>query len=169
MAQSKIEFRFGDIHFVSEGDKTWVTKQFDKIIGKVPSLLNVSGNIAVSSSEKFGGSNRSNKRVIKSSVVPDVESVKRRGISKDLSSFIQAQKAGSNQRAKFLATAAWLTSHGKQSFVTRDVTKAIKEAQLPGLVNPSVNLSQNLKQGFLKKSGKEFVLSQKGKIAFNNR
>ena len=163
------------MHFIGEGEKTWVTKQLDKIISKAPSLLRASEGKVITreKSEESEHNYRSSKRIRKGSSktkkntnAPQVVSVKSTILGKDLASFIKVKKAGSNQRARFLATAAWLASKGKERFVTRDVTKAIDEAKLPKLVNASVNLSQNLKQGYLMKSGKEFMLSQKAKKVF---
>ncbi len=171
MSQSKIEFRLGAIHFIGEGDREWVTKQLDKIISRAPSLLRVASGTEeemTDSSPVVAQAKRGRKpsaHVAKSKKIiatPAVSAAKSSVSAKDLSSFIKSRNAGSNQRMKFLATAGWLASKGKKSFVTRDISKAIKAARLPELINPSQYLGQNLKQGYFKKSGKEFVLSSKG-------
>src|SRR5438552_19022148 len=105
MAQSKIEFRLGDMHFIGEGEKTWVTKQLDKIISKAPSLHRASENKTSSSAEP-GESERTNHRskntkkssntIARNSNAPNVAAVKSSATTKDLASFIRSKKAGSN-------------------------------------------------------------------------
>jgi hypothetical protein len=177
MSQSKIEFRLGAIHFIGEGDREWVTKQLDKIIQQAPSLLRVAGGSeeAISSewsqpetkgqNRSFQGTKTVTSKTKTSNDASGMASMKITGSANDLVSYIKSRNADANQRMKFLATAGWLLSKGKKSFVTRDVTKAIKAAKLPQLINPSQYLGQNLKQGYFKKAGKEFVLSQKGTAA----
>lgn len=176
MAQSKIEFRLGDLHFVGEGDKSWVTQQLDKIINKAPSLLRVGGsgegdNFLDVTEKNYGnkasGKTRNNgggRKSAKSIPTPQVSGVKSAAQLKELSSFIKS-KAASNQRAKFLAAAIWLNKKGKNEIVTRDVTRALKDARI-SLINPSQYLNQNVKQGYLKKSGNGFVPTKKGVEAF---
>jgi hypothetical protein len=82
--------------------------------------------------------------------------------AKDLAAFIQLKKAASNQRMKFLAAAVWLSKNGNNNLVTRDVTRALKASRVPALINPSQYLNQNVKQGFLRKSGDHFLLTKKG-------
>jgi|SRR6185436_4107069 len=171
MSQSKIEFRLGAIHFIGEGEKVWVTKQLDKMIAQAPSLLRVTSGITGDMEEYTNDTSdnspkrrgrKPGRKISSSKAVPAVSPVKSTTAGKSLAAFIQSKNAGSNQRLKFLATAKWLSKNGKKSFVTRDVTKAIKEARLPQLINPSQYMGQNLKQGYFKKSGKEFVMSAKG-------
>jgi len=171
MPQSKIEFRLGAIHFIGEGEKAWVTKQLDKIISQAPSLLRIAGTdedmpsaVETGTAGKRGRPAGSGKGKT-SPAAPMVASAKSNISAKDLPAYIKARNAGANQRMKFLATAGWLASKGKKSFVTRDVTKAIKAAKLPELINPSQYLGQNLKQGYFKKAGSEFILSNKGMSA----
>jgi len=170
MSQSKIEFRLGDMHFIGEGEKEWVTKQLDKIINKAPSLLG-SGRSSetytlssepVSASRKASGKSAPAK---KATAVKSLSTLKSTVSAKDLYPFIQAKKAGSNQRVKFLATALWLTKNGKSNLVTRDISKALKDAKVPSLINPSQYLNQNVKQGYLKRSGDHFSLTKKGSAA----
>ena len=172
MAQSKIEFKLGDLHFVGEGDKTWVTQQLDKIINKAPSLLNTGAGVEDENSttkyySKAGNKTswtstgkRGRKKSKQSIPTPQVAGVRSAAQSKELSSFIKS-KAASNQRAKFLAAAIWLNKKGNNQVVTRDVTKALKDARI-SLINPSQYLNQNVKQGYLRKSGDGFVPTKKG-------
>jgi len=171
MSQSKIEFSLGAIHFVGEGDKEWVTKQLDKIISQASSLLRVAGGSDdVSSLPGYSGNHpsgtRTGSRSRKTSTkTPSVSGIKSNTSGKDLAIFIQSKKAGSNQRAKFLAAALWLSKQGKSNPGTRDVTNALKEARVSSLINPSQYLNQNIKQGYLKKSGSGFIVTKKGETA----
>jgi len=166
MPQSKIEFRLGTLHFIGEGEKEWVTKQLDKIISQASALLRIAG----STEDTFPGDSymtgRGNHAKKTSGFTPSVEGIKSNSSGKDLASFIQLKKAGSNQRAKFLAAALWLSKHGKNNPGTRDVTNALKQAHVAALINPSQYLNQNIKQGYLKKSGNGFIITKKGETAF---
>jgi hypothetical protein len=168
MSQSKIEFRLGAIHFIGEGDKEWVTKQLDKIISQASSLIRVAGGseeeMNTDSLEDFS-SKKSNRRRGRQPASPSVTGIKSTTSGKDLAAFIQSKRASSNQRAKFLAAALWLSKHGKSNPGTRDVTNALKEARIPALINPSQYLNQNVKQGYLKKSGNGFIVTKKGETA----
>ncbi len=168
MSQSKIEFRLGAIHFVGEGDKEWVTKQLDKIISQASTLLRVAGGSdEVSMPENAAPVKRTRNRSKKTVTVatPVVTGIKSNTSGKDLATFIQTKKAGSNQRAKFLAAALWLHKRGKSNPGTRDVTNALKQARVSALINPSQYLNQNVKQGYLKKSGSGFIVTKKGETA----
>ncbi len=168
MSQSKIEFRLGAIHFVGEGDKEWVTKQLDKIISQASTLLRVAGGSdEVSSPENSSPVKRTGNRSKKTvtHATPVVTGIKSTTSGKDLATFIQSKKAGSNQRAKFLAAALWLHKHGKNNPGTRDVTNALKQARVSALINPSQYLNQNVKQGYLRKSGSGFTVTKKGESA----
>ena len=168
MSQSKIEFRLGAIHFIGEGDREWVTKQLDKIISQASMLLRVAGDSDDNSpSEYFSPVKRTKASSKKTATqtTPTVTGIKSNTLGKDLATFIQAKKAGSNQRAKFLAAALWLHKHGKSNPGTRDVTNALKQARVSALINPSQYLNQNVKQGYLKKSGSGFVITKKGESA----
>lgn len=164
MSQSKIEFRLGNIHFVGEGDKEWVTKQLDKIISKAPSLLNSERDLEEKYSAPAKHVLTHSARETKANK-SEVVAVRNSGSAKDLTQFIQANKAGANQRLKFLATAIWLNKNGKSNLVTRDVTNALKASRVPALINPSQYLTQNVKQGYLKKSGNHFLLTKKATTA----
>ncbi len=178
MSQSKIEFRLGAIHFIGEGDKEWVTKQLDKIINQTPSLLRVvrgtEEDMMVADEVTAPSENgkvsrhharRSWKKAASKSSAMKISGVKSSTSSKDLAAFIQAKKVGANQRAKFLAAALWLNKNGKNNPVTRDVTDALKAARVTALINPSQYLNQNVKQGFLRKSGDGFLITKKGQSA----
>ncbi|MCX6291089.1 MAG: hypothetical protein NT126_04930 [Bacteroidetes bacterium] len=174
MGQSKIEFRLGGIHFIGEGEKEWVTKQLDKMISRIPELLHYSeeGDAGMPASVPSGTTKKSGKRgrpssakSKKSELKPQVNSVKSSAAAKHLAPFIQSKKAGANQRIKFLATAVFLNKNGKSNLVTRDISRALKDARIPSLINPSQYLNQNVKQGFLKRSGDHFVLTKKGESA----
>jgi hypothetical protein len=169
MPQSKIEFRLGALHFVGEGDREWVTKQLDKIISQASTLIRVAaGSDEVAGTETFSPEKTTGNRTKRtgSPAVPSVSGIKSNASGKDLAAFIQSKKAGSNQRAKFLAAALWLHKHGKNNPGTRDVTNALKQAHVTALINPSQYLNQNIKQGYLKKSGNGFTITKKGETAF---
>jgi hypothetical protein len=177
MSQSKIEFRLGAMHFIGEGDKEWVTKQLDKIISQTPSLLRVAGDsneetwsspvpLPAGKSSTPSTSTRKKGQWKKSgSPAPKVTAVKSTASAKELGAFIKAKNASSNQRAKFLAAALWLSKHGKSNPVTRDITNALKAAKVRALINPSQYLNQNVKQGYLRKSGDGFIVTKKGEAA----
>lgn len=183
MSQSKIEFSLGAIRFVGEGDKEWVTKQLDRFISLAPSLLRIDSGTKEETwatspvparrrgrpaKSTDGSSKKSTAKSTYAKVKtpsPKVISIKSSASAKDLANFIQSKKAGANQRAKFLAAALWLNKNGKSNPVTRDVTDALKSARVPALINPSQYLNQNVKQGFLKKSGDGFTITKKGASA----
>jgi len=175
MSQSKIEFRLGAIHFVGEGEKGWVTQQLDKIITKAPNLLRAAGTMEDEMTEDEYGTSGATKKTstggrYKVKSISGKSSLKVSGVvnpasGKDLASFIKSNKANANQRVKFLATAIWLNKNGNSNLVTRDVTRALKASHVPALINPSQYLNQNIKQGYLKKSGDHFLLTKKGATA----
>ena len=41
MADSKIDFSFENLHFSCEGDNTWVEKQLNNVLSRIPALLSV--------------------------------------------------------------------------------------------------------------------------------
>jgi hypothetical protein len=144
MADAKIEFKFGTIYFVGEGDKEWVTKQLDKVIEHLPSLAKLAPPEAdlESDSKDKAASHRS--------------TVKALGV------FLKEKSVSSNQTKKFLATSIWLHEKGQKRLTTAEVSKALNDNQQGKLSNPAQCLNTNVSQGYCTKDGKAFYVTPEG-------
>lgn len=84
---------------------------------------------------------------------------------KTLPAFLGEKNAKSNQTIKFLATAIWLHAKGSRRLKTGDITSAISNANQTRFSNPSNCLAQNVKKGFIEKTGSEFFVTDDGKAS----
>ena len=80
-----------------------------------------------------------------------------------MATFLKEKGATTKQVLKFLATAVWIESKGKQRLSTGDITKALKDSNQSKLGNPAECLNQNVKKGFCEKDGSEFFVTTEGK------
>lgn len=151
MNNSKIELRIGSIDFSGEGEENWVASQLDKILEKVPALL----EIAVTHDDAMTGTNNSSE--------PQSTSLSSSALKTSLPKFLKEKNATKSQLERFLATAEWLTQRGTKMMTTTDVTGALKKNHQPRLGNPSECLNQNVKKGFCEKDGKKFFVTPDGR------
>jgi hypothetical protein len=147
MSEGKIEIKIGQIQFSGSGDQDWVAKQLDKIIAQAEKL------IQLAPPEEQPDSDGNHKPVGKVSAIA----------KKTLPVFLGEKNATKNQVKKFLATAVWLESKGKQKMTTRDISKALSDSHQSRLGNPSDCLNQNVSKGYCEKDGKEFFVTDEGK------
>ena len=140
MANARIEFKIGNIEFVSEGEQEWVTDQLDKMLERLPNL------------EAEG-----KKMPVKQVTQPVVASVQ----PTENTDLFTSQKTNRAIR-KFLGTAVWLQSNGQQTIKTKEVTDALRSARQVKITNPSHQLNQNIAQGFCQKEGRGFYVTPQG-------
>lgn len=141
MAGVKIEIRLGEIEFKGEGDKEWIGEQLDKLLEKSSDLVKLSalrppGPPPLELSDAKTNASKIN--------YPDIA-------RKTLTTFLQENKAQTNQVKKLLASAIWLHAKGKARLKTKDITVALKETMQKPLVNPSATVNQNRKKGHIEK------------------
>ncbi|WP_413585634.1 hypothetical protein [Bdellovibrio sp. HCB274] len=87
-------------------------------------------------------------------------------ITVSLAKFIKDHNIN-NQVQKFLAAAVYLSEKGKTFMKTSDVNLALKDAGQNRLANASECLNQNIKKGYLDKTGSnEFMVTVHGKEQF---
>ena len=160
MANGRLEFKIGNVEFVGEGDQVWVTEQLDKMLERLPDLLNQSKkNTPVTTTIK-----------VPEEVIPphptDLFSTPKptikRVIPENLSTFLRSKDCVDKQRRKFLGTAVWLQENGKQRIKTKEVTDALRAARQVKITNPSHQLNQNIAQGFCQKEGNGFYVTPQG-------
>jgi hypothetical protein len=157
MSEGKIEFQIGDISFVGEGQQEWLSKQLDKVIENFGEKkeISTSENSSAKESKPTNSSNDTSNAENAGNSIYDV----------NLSIFLRNQEATSNQRLKFLATAAWLAKREENHLKTIDVTKALRESKQTSLTNASDCLNQNVSQGFCEKEGDHFYVTPHGFVA----
>ena len=143
MSEAKIQIKIGSIEFSGEGNQKWVESQLDKILSKAGDLL----KLAPSSDGK------GHKPI---DVDPSIG-------NKALGTYLKEKSATTNQIKKFLATAVWLESKGKNRLKTNDVTKALRDSNQKKLTNATQCLNNNLEKGFCEKDGSEFYVTDEGK------
>jgi len=151
MADAKIEFTIGDISFVGEGEQEWVAQQIDKILEKAPDLINLKPRKHISPTTKTETHETTgNDEAIAKKTLPV---------------FLNEKNATKNQLNKFLVTAIWFHAKEKSRLQTKDITKALKEAQQSRLGNPSDCLNKNVAKGYIEKDGNDFFVTPEGKKA----
>jgi hypothetical protein len=150
MDSAKIQIKIGAIEFSGEGKEEWVAKQLDKILEKASSLAKLSLDVN-SNAKGTGLENRT-------PMGEDSEISK-----KPLATFLKEKSATTNQVKKFLATAVWLESKGQKRLSTRDITKALSDANQSKLTNSSDTLNSNVGKGHCEKDGKQFFVTEDGK------
>jgi hypothetical protein len=146
MSESKIQIKVGIVEFSGEGDQNWLAAQLDKILEKIPELLQIELN-----SPGVPPANNNNIPPANNGEKPTV-----------LSTFLRERNSTTNQTKKFLATAAYLQLNGKSTLATSDITKALDDSKQGKLNNPSLALINNIKKGYCEKSGKDFYVTPEG-------
>ncbi len=155
MEKSKIEIKIGNVKFMGEGDASWLEKQLDKFLNKVPELLKL--DIIPPSetiSEPTGDYTNTNDSKSEASSTSNVPS--------NLSVYLREKNTTSNQTNKFLVTAAFIQQRGQRRISTTDVTKALKDSNQSRLGNASDKLNKNVSKGFCEKDGAQFFVTQEG-------
>jgi hypothetical protein len=148
MTEAKIEIGIGQIHFTGEGSEEWGAQQLDKILSKAKDLLQLVPPALVQDAVK------THKEIASDKIVAQ----------KPLATFFK-EKNATNQVKRFLATAIWLESRGKNRLTTTEVGDALRKNSQTPLTNPSDCLGQNVGKGFCAKDGKTFYVTEEGKAA----
>lgn len=152
MTDAKISVSVGSISFEAEGNQDWISDQLDKLYSKAVDLSTIAPGSAskdVSSDAMYGQK--------KPSIAAE---------GKTLASFLKDKNANSKQVLKFLATAVWLESKGKNRMTTSDITQALRDSNQSKLNNAADCLGQNIRKGFCEKDGNQFFVTSEGKESF---
>ena len=87
-----------------------------------------------------------------------------------LASYIKAKKAESNQNARFLATAHWLSSRNTAPLTASAVGKALLDNHQRKVNNPADALNQNVRKGLAeKKADGTFYITPEGLEALEGK
>jgi len=101
MADVKISFKIGNIEFVGEGEKEFIGEQLDKIISNAPKLVKLAPEFPIvptSDQEEV---------MVEMGEDPNIA-------AKTLPAYLKEKNATTIQVKKFLATAVWIESKGKE-------------------------------------------------------
>ena len=147
MADVKIQMKIGDIEFSGEGEQGWVGKQLEKILNAAPTIAASAGRRTTTHSPETGGGG----------TTWDSSAA-----TQSLAKFLSDKNASTNQVKKFLATAVWLQTKGKNRLTTADVSHALKDSNQSKLGNPADCLNKNVSKGHCEKDGKEFFVTTEG-------
>jgi hypothetical protein len=150
MADAKIDITVGTITFSAEGEQGWVSDQLDKLFKNAKNLSELPPPTPSEPKPADGGGH--------TPIPPDSNIA-----GKPLAMFLKEKNATSKQVLKFLATAIWLESKGRNRLSTSDVAQALRDANQSKLNNASDSLSQNIKKGFCEKDGGQFFVTTEGK------
>ena len=132
MAEGKVAIAIGSLSFSGEGEQTWVTEQFDKILAKVPELLKQAPNLVSPSSGSANGGGQQSRQSA--------------GIAKGTVAAIAAKLGVATGPELIMAAAAKLTFvDGKDSFSRKSLLEAMKTATNYYKQTYSNNLSKYLK------------------------
>lgn len=142
MTNAKIQISVGAISFSGEGTEEWLEKQLDQLLASAPTLA------AIHPSNDGADDNDG------SSAKADPGT---------LATYIQKKNGGSNQVRRFLATADWLHLKGMKRLHSKDVTKALSDANQNRLTNPADCLAQNIGKGHCVREGGSFYVSPEGR------
>lgn len=154
MGDANIAIKVGSIEFSGQGEQGWVADQLDKILAKAEELMALAG--AGEAAEHENGLSDGGHKPMGA----DSEIGKR-----PLPTFLSEKNAAKNQTKKFLATAVWLEAKGTARLTTGDVSKALKDSNQSRLGNPSQCLNDNVSKGYCEKDGKQFFVTQEGKVS----
>ncbi|MGB7911917.1 MAG: hypothetical protein WCF59_06800 [Desulfobaccales bacterium] len=153
MTDAKIGFKIGTIEFTGEGEQAWLSQELDKILEKAADL----STIAPHPIEPQGPEPKPE------SHAPMGQDAK---IARQtLAEFLKEKNATTKQATKFLATAVWLEAKGKNRLITGDIIKALKESNQTRLGNASRSLGLNITVGYCERDGKEFFVTESGKLS----
>ena len=193
MADSKIDFSFENLHFSCEGENTWVERQLNNVLSRIPALLSVHRKTENIVEEVIDveeedvkvvktKSPRTDKRVAKGSKGKVVKKAKEKiakvkiakepkvkvaeQIDSPLSKYLNDKKVGNNQVRKFLATATFLARNNNLSRLsTPMISRALKSYGIEKLQNASDCLNKNEKKGYCIKEGKDFIITENGYLS----
>lgn len=144
MTSAKIQISIGAITFSGEGTEEWLEKQLDKLLASAPTLATIH---PIGDTVDEGGPGTT-------------------GLDLGtLATYIQKKAAGTNQVRRFLATADWLHAKGAKRLQTKDISKALSDANQKKLSNPADCLGQNVAKGHCEKDGGSFYVTPEGKAA----
>jgi hypothetical protein len=153
MTVAKLEIKVGAVSFTGEGAESWLAHQLDKVLAKLPELL----NLHVENSDE---SLSDHKDLANPHIAP--HGAVRKGTA--LAAFLREKKATGSQTRKFLAAALWLHDVKDQKRVaTADVSKALNEHNQGKLTNPTQCLVSNATQGMVVRDGKQFYVTDEGR------
>ena len=145
MTAAKIHFKVGSIEFQGEGEQKWLSSELAALIKALPDLAVVAGQVPTQTDAKTStGSGRA------------------KGTVTSLAKHIANAKAGSNQIARFLATAVWLHNKGSNKIATTDVRKALSDNNQKRLSNPADCLNKLVGKGHCEKEGNKFFVTDEG-------
>jgi hypothetical protein len=139
MTVAKIQISVGSITFSGEGNEDWLEKQLDKLLKAAPVLVE---SAPKSKDEEAGAGG---------------------GAVGTLAAFLTKKSATTNQTKRFLATAEWVHLKGKKRLQTKDITKALSDANQKRLGNPADCLNKNVAKGHCEKEGSEFYVTPEGR------
>lgn len=149
MSEAKIEIKAGAFSFTGEGTEKWLSSELDKLLAKLPDLVELSP--PESGGDENGGGPPKPKKGVKLGT---------------LASFLRDKSATENQVKKFLVAALWLhDTTGKERLTTREVRKALSDAKQSKLTNPAACLNQNVSKGYAEKDGSTFFLTEPGRAS----
>ena len=153
MANAKIDFTIGGISFSGEGEESWLANQLDKIIEKAADLIKIVPSPQVIT--EGAGTTTTHEAAKEDTAIA----------AHTLPSFLKEKNATRAQTKKFLATAIWLQSKGKERMLTSDITQALKDSNQSRLANASRELAMNITSGFVERDGKQFFVTDQGKTS----
>lgn len=144
MSDAKLQVKIGGVEFSGEGSERWLSEQLKVILEAAPKLSDIDEPDEPDSDDK------------------PAKKAKRTTAVGTLAEYLTAQKAGSNQVRRFLATAHWLKLTGTTTLTTAGVVKALKDKQQPKLSNASQSLNNNVKRGYAEKIPGGFFITPAG-------
>jgi hypothetical protein len=141
MADGKLQVTIGVLTFSGEGEISWLTEQFDKVLALNPRIVAKNGQPT-----REGDGSESGDRDF---AVP-------------LAKHLRDKGAEVNQVRRFLATADWLRRRGAPTLTSSAVAKALSENQQKRLGNPADCLNKNVSKGHCEKKGEGFFITPDG-------
>lgn len=148
---TKLFLKLGAVEIHLEGEESWIKSTYDKVFDDLEKLGSLNKRVVVS--ESVRGETATTNEIENTPALPI---------------FLSQKNATKSQNQKFLATAVWLHSRGKNRLTVSDVTSALSQNNQGRLGNPSDVLSQNVGKGFCEKDGKEFFVTPEGKAALSS-
>jgi hypothetical protein len=149
MGDARIEVKVGAFSFSGEGTEKWLSGELEKLLVKIPELVDVAPGSGSDDDAGVGGGG-----------------AKKKAKPGTLSAFLREKNATGNQVKKFLATAVWLhDSTGSDRITTAEVRKALKTGNQGKLTNPAGCLNQNVGKGHAEKDGGSFFVTEPGRTS----
>jgi hypothetical protein len=149
MAEAKIEIKVGTFSFTGEGSEKWLSGELDKLLTKLPELVEIAPPENEDDDPPGAGTNN-----------------KKKGKLGNLPDFLKERSATDNQVKRFLATAVWLhDTTAKERLSTGEVRNALRSANQPKLTNPANCLNQNVSKGHAEKDGGSFFVTDPGRTS----